>query len=197
MNCKFTDSDNTTYNDTIWVPGKWRKTDGSGELCGPGWLHYYEHPLLAELHNPIHGKYDTGAKLWEIQVGRKILRDDQMKAGATRIRLIREIGRPDITIVQRLAYGILCAKAVYRDRTWNNWADKWLSGEDRSGNAANDGYVNADVSPAWKAADAVCMAEERVISQALYRIAAAADDAAVTHPDIDLLTIAKRAMEVV
>jgi hypothetical protein len=30
----------------------------------------------------------------------------------------------------------LCAKKVYKGVAWNLWADKWLSGEDRSKSAA-------------------------------------------------------------
>lgn len=36
------------------------------------------------------------------------------------------------TLTQKVAYAILCVKEVFHDQTWNAWADRWLSGEDRS-----------------------------------------------------------------
>lgn len=39
---------------------------------------------------------------------------------------------PRVTIEQRVKFAILCAKAVYRDESFNLWADRWLSAEDRT-----------------------------------------------------------------
>ena len=39
---------------------------------------------------------------------------------------------PRVTIEQRVKFAILCAKAVYNEEAFNLWADRWLSGEDRS-----------------------------------------------------------------
>jgi len=51
---------------------------------------------------------------------------------------------PVITIEQRIAIAILCAKVVYKDKQWNIWADKWLNGTDRSvKTAAYAAYANA------------------------------------------------------
>jgi hypothetical protein len=45
---KLTDQNAQTMNNTQWGPGVTHETDGRWALCGPGWLHAYEHPLLAE-----------------------------------------------------------------------------------------------------------------------------------------------------
>src|SRR3989304_4485465 len=51
---KLTDQQMRTYGDCQWTLGEWKETSGEGNLCGPGWLHFYTHPLLAALLNPIH-----------------------------------------------------------------------------------------------------------------------------------------------
>lgn len=43
---------------------------------------------------------------------------------------------PRVTIEQRVKFAILCAKAVYKEEAFNLWADRWLSGEDRTLEAA-------------------------------------------------------------
>ena len=75
---KLTRSNCTTRENTLWVPGEWRETSGIGSLCSSGWLHAYEHPLLAILHNPIHA-YIVNPRLWEAEGAGKELRDDEMK----------------------------------------------------------------------------------------------------------------------
>ena len=45
-------------NETQWGPNVTHTTSGEGELCGPGWLHGYHHPLLAVLLNLAHGAYE-------------------------------------------------------------------------------------------------------------------------------------------
>ena len=54
---KLTNENHETYNGTKWGPGVTHETDGHGELCGSGWLHYYDDPLLAVLLNPIHANF--------------------------------------------------------------------------------------------------------------------------------------------
>ena len=53
--CKLTNENDQTYNKTQWGENITHKADGQGELCGTGWIHYYDSPLLAVLLNPIHG----------------------------------------------------------------------------------------------------------------------------------------------
>lgn len=65
---KLLTQDMTSYGGCQWVLDEWKETDGQGSLCGPGWLHYYAHPLLAVLHNPIHADIASPRlfrKVWE------------------------------------------------------------------------------------------------------------------------------------
>jgi len=40
------------------------------------------------------------------------------------------------TLTQKVAYSIYCVQCVYHDQEWNEWANNWLSGEDRSVDAS-------------------------------------------------------------
>lgn len=194
MLTKLTDENNETYGGTRWVPGEWREDTGEGDLCGPGWLHYYDDPLLAELHNPIHAKI-ASPLFWRCEVGGETLRDGQVKAGATRLRIVERIERPIVTIPQRVRYAIYCAQAVGGGGdVWDRWAAAWLSGEDRSAAAAvrTAAWAQAAALPAKEAAQAAAHAEKAAWQAARAWLAAVA--AATAGGDLDLLAIAKRAI---
>ena len=158
---KLTNKDRTTRNGTLWEIGVMNRTDGEGGLCGSGWLHCYEHPLLAVLHDPIHGAFGASARMFRCEAGGQILKDGQMKMGCTELTPIEEIPLPSVTTIQRIAYAIYCAQCVYHDQWWNAWADKWLSGEDRTEEAA-----------AAAARAAARAAAKRVAGRAAKRVAA-------------------------
>jgi len=174
---KLTDSEMKTYDGFQWELNKTFKTSGDGELCGPGFLHSYEHPLLAILHNPIHGYFDLNtARLFEAEADGKIKKDGQMKMGSSELTLIKEIEIPKITLEQRVAYAILCAKEVCKDEDWNFWADNWLSGKDRSEKTAKAARWAASreaASAAWVA----CWAAESAWTTEAARAAWAAEAA--------------------
>jgi len=151
---KLTDSDGQTRGGTQWGPGVSHSGTGKGELCGPGWIHAYEHPLIAVLLNPIHADFQN-PRLWEAK-GEVGLRDTgQLKCGCKTLTTIREIPLPEITEEMRARFAILCAKEVClcSCSTWKAWANKWLSGEDRSVEAAK-----AAARAAWAAEDAAAAA---------------------------------------
>jgi hypothetical protein len=131
---KLTDSCGKTRNGTQWGPGISHSGTGEGKLCGPGWIHAYEHPLVAVLMNPIHANFKN-PRLWEAE-GEVGLRDGQLKCGCRTLTTVREIPLPAITTEMRVRFGILCAKEVCAYPAWIAWADKWLSGEDRTQAAA-------------------------------------------------------------
>jgi hypothetical protein len=141
---KLTDGDGQTRGGTQWGPGVSHSGTGKGELCGPGWIHAYEHPLVAVLMNPIHAKFKN-PRLWEAE-GEVGLRDGQLKCGCKTLTTIREIPLPSITTEMRVRFAILCAKEVCADLPWNAWADRWLSGRNRSKAAAG-----AAAEAAWTA----------------------------------------------
>lgn len=172
MTCKLTDQDGRTYGRCQWGPGVTHETDGSGELCGPGWLHYYSDPLLAVLLNSIHADF-AEPRLWEVLVEGIGKRDlCGLKFGATRLTTIREIPVPKITTVQRVRFAILCALEVYAEPTFALWAEAWLSGADRSpfsaaraaeiaSRASADAvavWVKKSALAAWEAASAATQA---------------------------------------
>ena len=131
---KLTNGDGQTRGGTQWGPGMSHSGTGEGGLCGPGWIHAYEHPLIAVLLNPIHADLKN-PRLWEAE-GEIAIRDGQLKCGCTTLTTIREIPLPKITTEMRVRFGILSSKEVCAHRGYNAWADKWLSGEDRSAAAA-------------------------------------------------------------
>jgi hypothetical protein len=204
---KLTDQDGYTrrgeWNECLWAAGVSHSGTGEGGLCGPGHVHAYESPLLAVLLNPIHAGI-ANPRLWEAE-GEIALRDGQLKCECVTLTTLREIPVPVISCEQRMRFGILCAKAVYANNAWNNWADNWLSGKDRSiissRKAAcllrNTSNVNWAIHAAWEAAQAALAAPD--VRQAAIGAAWASKSAAKmveeTCQTLDLITIAKQAME--
>ena len=204
---KLTDSCGKTRNDTQWGPGVSHSGTGEGELCGPGWIHAYEHPLVAVLMNPIHADFQN-PRLWESE-GEVGLRDGQLKCGCKTLTTVREIPLPSITTEMRVRFAILCAKEVCASYSaWNAWADRWLSGEDRSEAAAEAAWAAqaaaaqaaaAEASAVWAAAWAAEAAAYRsaeaaawAAAEAAYRSARAAAEMDVGHR-IDFFGIAEKA----
>ena len=145
MIVKLTDQDGYTRRDstgeTLWRIGEWHEAKpGDDTLCTDKWIHCYAHPLLAVLHNPAHANIEN-PRMWECEVDGDVKHDGLMKSGTKRLRVIKEIIVPVVTNDQRIAYAIYCAMSVYGDPDWIKWADGWLSGEDRSANAAYAAYA--------------------------------------------------------
>lgn len=185
---KLTDQKMQAHGGCQWEIGVPRETDGSGDLCGPGWLHYYHDPLLAVLLNPIHAGIEDPI-LWEAEA-EGLHRDDKgLKGGCTRLTLIRQIDLPQITIEQRIRFGILCAKEVCAEPIWNAWADRWLSGADMSVEAAARAAWAEAAWAAWAAA----RAERAAWAARAARAAARAARAAGTP--LDLIAIAREALK--
>ena len=166
---KLTDENMQTYGHYQWKIGEWKSTSGEGELCSSGWLHCYSSPLLAVLLSPAHANFINPRLFIAETIGRG-KHDHGLKSGYKKMRLIKEIELPEITRTQRIAFGILCAKEVYKDATWNKWADNWLNGTDRSAYAAT--YARADAYAAR--ADAYAYADARAARADAYADAYAA-----------------------
>lgn len=154
MNVKLTARDMTTYGGMKWTVGEWQEAPGKGELCTAGWLHYYRSPLLAVLHNPIHAALND-PRLWEVEVEGAQKHEGYMKSGAQRIRLIRELPLPVLTLPQRVRYAIECVRAgvPVLSADWSRWAVAWCDGTNRSTEAA------------WVAAQAAWAAWAAVVAQ--------------------------------
>jgi len=128
---KLTNSKMRTYNEFQWELGKWYETTGKGKLCSSSWLHFYNDPLVGMFMNPAHANIEN-PRLFRAEVEGKFLDDHGLKRGYSRARLVEELPVPQISPVQRVRFAILCAKEVYKAKEWNEWADNWLSGKDRT-----------------------------------------------------------------
>lgn len=169
---KLTDQDGYTRrnydNACLWGENVSHSGTGKGELCGPGYIHAYTHPLLAVLLNPIHADLPA-PRLWEAE-GEIAKSDRGLKVGCVTLKTIREMPLPVVTTEQRVRFAILCAKAVYTDAAWLAWANGWLDGTDRTERAARAARVAAEAAAwaaeaaAWaaKPIDLIAIAEEAV-----------------------------------
>lgn len=136
---KILNPDLTTHNGCQWVPGEWKKVEGTGPLCSKGWLHGYRDARLAVLHNPIHANYDPYV-LWIAEVKGKVLHEDYMKSGWSEMRLIEPVAVPAVTTEQRSRYAIKCAWCIYKNPVWRKWAVDWIREENRSRQRAEQAW---------------------------------------------------------
>ena len=150
-------------NELTWAVGVEHRTAGMGtRLCTADVIHAYEHPLIAVLMNPVHAMLNPATMRLFVAEGNIVAHEGQLKCGVHALKIVEEIAVPTLTTEQRVKFAILCAKCVCTDVAWNAWADKWLSGENRSEAAA------------WKAAEAANRAEEKATAKAAANAAAKA-----------------------
>ncbi len=207
---KLTDRDCRTFRGTLWGEGVTHSGTGRGPLCGPGWIHAYaaetldDAALLAVLFNPIHAAFDDPIG-WSSEG--EIALDDATKVGCRALTTIRRIGLPAVSNTQRVRWAILCARKVVRSRAWLRWADGWLSGRDRSAEAARAAVAAGERHPhtawethaAWWAASAAlsCVVETAqgvVTGWVQEEAASAAKMAHDARPDLDLIALARQAI---
>lgn len=151
---KLTDQQMQTYNKFQWELNKWYKVSGEKKLCSDGWLHFYSHPLLAVFLNPIHAAINN-PRIFKVEVKGKYEDDNGLKCGYSEARLIKELALPVITLNQHIAFEILCAMEVYKEKSFVEWANDWLSARDRSvaaTQAAWTAYAAATTQAAWTGA---------------------------------------------
>jgi len=159
-------------NQCLWGEGVSHSGTGKGGLCSSGVIHAYTHPLLAVFLNPIHAGFSE-PRLWEAE-GVVKFSDNYLKVGCVTLRTIREITLPVVTTEQRVKFAILCAKKVCKSKEWNSWADRWLSGEDRTASAAWAARAAEAARSAWAAAEAARAAAEAARAAEAERAAEAA-----------------------
>lgn len=176
---KLTDASHETHGRTKWGPNVTHETDGNGELCGPGWLHAYTSPLLAVLLNPIHGNFESPV-LWEANgdIGKT---DNGLKVGCKKLTTKKIIPLPIFTRNQKIYFAIQCALEVYENEAFATWARDWISGKDRSADAARAAARAALAAAAAAAVNAAYVADAAAAANAAY-VAYVADAAAyVAH----------------
>ena len=136
MDCKLTDRNGQTRRGCQWGEGVSHKATGQGTaLCSDGVIHYYTDPLLAVFADPIHGNFGETALLWEFEPDKEVA-SDALKKGCKRGTTIEQIEKPVITLEQRVSIAIKLALLVYTNPKFVLWANAWLSGKDRSAEAA-------------------------------------------------------------
>ena len=139
---KLTDADHRTRGGTQWGEGVTNPCgvlDGRNGLCSGSWYHAYESPYIGLLLNPTHADI-ANPVLWQAEYRGAVTDDSGRKFGATELRTVRIVEAPVVTHTHRVAFAIYCAAQILtesRNEVWFSWAYKWLSGEDRSANAAN------------------------------------------------------------
>ena len=189
---KLTDSNGQTYGGIQWGEGVTHEGTGEGELCGPGWIHAYTDPVLAVMLNPIHAEF-TNPRLWEAE-GEVSKTDFGLKVGCRRLTTVRELQLPEVSIEQRIRFGILCAKLVMVNDTtgWNLWADRWLNGTDRTARAA----TRAAHAAAWDGGrEAARVAAWAARATARAALAAEAATLAAAQRPLDLIQLAHQALK--
>ena len=191
-----------THNEFQWELGKWYETTGEGVLCSPGWFHFYSDPLVGMFMNPIHTNIKN-PRLFRAEVEGKFLNDNETKYGYSRTRLVEELPVPQISPVQRVRFAIFCVKEVYKEKKWNEWADNWLSGKDRTEESATSAAYTAE-----NKTSAFCAVENTIITfyaarsreSAFYAAKSATKSTEIAssttkNKKIDLVKIAQKAME--
>jgi len=194
-----------------WGPHVTCETNGMGPLGASGWTHWYTHPLLAVLLNPIYGIMDQRTvHLWKGRCKGNVWRHYGLIVGCTRGTTLRRIEVPVLTQQNRVRFAIGCAWQVWPDGRWRRWAARWLSGKDRSkplvrlwkpivwGRAAID---PAQVAAGWAMAAAATTTKSE-LGGSLWRQSAnaaraawfAAERAAVDETLIDLIALAEWAV---
>ena len=194
---KLTDHNNRTRG-TLWGENVTHKAKGKGnDLCSEDVIHVYDHPLKAAMFNANHANFNNPV-LWECRV-KRVVANDCLKVGVKECTTIKVILLPEITTNQRVRFGIYCALEVYYDKEFIEWADAWLSGVDRSTDAAWAAAEVAEVAEvawaaAWVAWAAARAAEAAGAAEAAAWVAWAAR-AAARAAAIDLVPLIKKAIE--
>jgi hypothetical protein len=213
---KLADDDMRTYGGRQWELGV-RRDEPDGyplRLCRPGCLHCYASPVLAAFLSPGHGLAADYTRCFRAEAYGETVTDGT-KIGARSMMLIEEVEYPQPTTEQRVYFAILCARAAARASKaklpdeWEKWADAWIDGADRSSDAADKASaVAAEAAVATNYADYVSATVATVATYAADAAAAAAaaytradsaayaaDVAAIAQGGIDLVALAKKAIE--
>ena len=186
---KLTDMNMKTYGGYPWVLGKWNRTSGEGNLCGPGWLHAYTSPVLAELLDPIHANFRE-YRVFRGEASGPVISDSGLKVGYTNMRITEELPRLHITTENRIRFGIACACRVYTSAEYRAWAGRWVSGADRTEAAARTAETAARAARTTAAAARAAEIAEAAVwaAEAAAWAAEVAARAAVGLPLCDLAT---------
>ncbi len=201
---KITDKDGYTRrnqpDETLWGENITHKAKAKGrELCSSQIIHGYKDPYLAVLMNPIHGSYDAKTMLlWEAK-GR-VVADDGTKSGCKTLTTIKQIPVPQFTTEQLVEIAIRCAMKVCTDGKFQEWALNWITGKNRTANAACAAYAANNAAYAanaatYAAANAATYAAANAAAYAAADAARAAAYAIYAAADVDLIAIIREVIK--
>jgi hypothetical protein len=179
---KLTDAFGKTRGGTQWGAGVTHTAQGSPDLplCTYGWIHAYEHPLVAVFMNPIHGGYKNPL-MWEAE-GEVEIRELDFKCGCRALTTIRQMALPVITREQRVRFAIGCAWPFNPNSTWKEWAVKWLTGQDRLKLAVWSAWARSTWAAPWaaRAAAAAAAAADAEVAMSAARAAREEEEVAIS-----------------
>jgi len=137
---KLTDRDGYTRRgiegyETHWTPGETVTVTNSElppVLCSSGVLHAYQHPLLGIMMNPVHAGIEN-PRLF-ICKGDVVANDGAM-VGCRQLTCSEELDIDwSVSMSSRVRWAIKLARATQAgiSPAWRSWADRWISGADRT-----------------------------------------------------------------
>ncbi len=174
---KLTDQNMCTRDgECKWRLGEKKRIVKRPRLCRAG-FHAYSDPLLAIACNPLHANIPT-PRLFEAEVG-----------GEQEMTLLAELPVPKITAAQLVRCAIYCAQAVYHFQPFDAWAERWLSGEDRT-KASAEKVARA---AAWRRAPRRAAEAAAAAAAVLDMVAEGADDEMVAEAEADVAWAAAEA----
>ena len=170
MPYKYMNARDRTQGGMRWGKGVTNRAIGDRfKLCADGVIHYYRSKYVAALMDPIQGQYTCSEYIMRIckVEGEEIT--DGIKYGARVVTTGRKVKPVEYTLEQRVEIAIRVSLLLDQPESYREWAQRWLSGEDRSAHAAG---------AAWAARSAAGAAYAAKAAYASFVARAAADDAA-------------------
>ena len=95
------------------------------KLCSDQVIHYYDHPALAILFNPVHANI-TNPRLFECEVW-NVVAHDGLKGGCKELTLLKEIEIPAISKPQKIDFVLMCAKKASTCKSRSAFDENWFN----------------------------------------------------------------------
>lgn len=154
---------------------------------------FYYNPLVAVLLKSCHN-LDKCTKLCKVtSEGQVTEKDGQIFS--ENFTIGEELEIPEVSNIQKIAFGILCALQVCKQKDFVFWANDWLSGKDRSKESADFVRVNIDFFDNFSACCAMKAVVRKDKSSDFYANVAAYS-AIKSSPCINVADIAAQAMQI-
>ncbi|MHA1342178.1 MAG: hypothetical protein ACTSO2_19580 [Promethearchaeota archaeon] len=118
--------------------------------------------------------------------------DNGLKWGCTEFKMIKRVRIPKITLIQKVAFGILCSLETCTDQKYKKWAEDWLQNKDRTTETAKAAAITS-----WVVAEAEVRVASWVTAQAarVAWIVARAAQIAAGEVEINLVRLATECLK--